>query len=274
MKQPLLIADSGGTKTDWCFVDEQGEKHFFTSESYHPCNWSTAFIQRTSEYWNKRSELKKIPLHFFSAGCLHPQKSKELESIFDTIGFEEVTVKSDLHAAGLALFGNKQGTFAIMGTGSVLVDWNEGEVTEVYGGKGHIDGDEGSGFYFGRLVCEAYLNGTLSQEQEDILKKEVSLTLLGEKHKQSDTKYVLADVSTALKNEQFLFLDFHRENIHAFYHSVLEARVPIDLQIMGGYFYHNSTVLLPILSDLNVHVVDFQDKPIHLLVDYMIAPIE
>ena len=274
MKQPFLIADSGGSKTDWCFVDELGERHFFTSESYHPSNWSKAFIRQISDFWNQRPELKKIPLHFFCAGCLHSQKAKELESIFNTIGFDEVSVKSDLHAAGLALLGNKHGRFAIMGTGSVLVDWGEGEVIKVYGGKGHIDGDEGSGFYFGKLVCEAYLKGTLSREQENILRKEVSLALLVEKHNQSDIKYVLADVSAALQNEQLLFLDFHRQNIHAFYHSVLENRVPIDLRIVGGYFYHNSTILLPILSDLDVQVVDFQNKPIDLLVDYMMAPVE
>ena len=274
MKQPLLIADSGGTKTDWCFVDELGNKDYFTSESYHPSNWTSEFIEQISIFWEQRAQLKEAQLHFFCAGCLNPEKAKQLELIFHSLGFKDVTVKSDLHAAGLALFGNRQGTFAILGTGSVLVDWNAGEVVSVFGGKGHVQGDEGSGFYFGKLVYEAYLKRELSIDQERILEKEVDLNLLAEKYKRGDTKYVLAELANTLKNEQHQFLDFHIKNIRAFYDSVLEQRVPIDLQVVGGYFFYNSAILKPIFHDLKVHVTDFQHRPIYALVDYMIASVE
>ncbi len=48
MKFIRLIADSGGTKTDWCGIDEQKEKHSFTTESYHPIVIDTDFTARES----------------------------------------------------------------------------------------------------------------------------------------------------------------------------------------------------------------------------------
>ena len=82
MKRPLLIADSGGTKTDWCFIDELGNQHYFSSESYHPSNWSVDFTERIAAFWEQRPELKKAQVHLFCAGCLNPTNALKLESIF------------------------------------------------------------------------------------------------------------------------------------------------------------------------------------------------
>ena len=55
MKKSYLIADSGGTKTDWCFVDVLGNKNYFTTASYHPNLMSEEWIETNKSFWKKYS---------------------------------------------------------------------------------------------------------------------------------------------------------------------------------------------------------------------------
>lgn len=272
MHQPLLIADSGGTKTDWCYIDSNRKKHFFTSESYHPSNWSDEFIERIKNYWGQFPEYKSAELHFFCAGCLKPEKSEELTNIFQKIGFSKVTVKSDLHAAGIALYGNKNGSVAILGTGSVYFEWNDFEVKDFRGGKGFEEGDEGSGFYFGKLISQAYENNILTLKQREIFEANVKV----KKNKEAFSNHIeikkhFSELPKALKDYKDEFKDWHLENIKLFFESIGLEGSNIQIKIVGGYFAEHSSILIPFLSGLGVEVEEFIKKPIGPLVDYFVS---
>jgi hypothetical protein len=82
------------------------------------------------------------------------------------LGFGEVFVFPDTLAACRAACGYDPGIVAILGTGSVLVEYDGSEITNRIGGYGSLIGDEGSGFHFARLVLRSYLNGSeLSPDQ-------------------------------------------------------------------------------------------------------------
>lgn len=270
MYQPLLIADSGGTKTDWCYIDSHHKKYFLTTESYHPSNWSQDFIERISDFWENLPDYKSAELHFFCAGCLKPEKSTELNSIFNKVGFRKVTVKSDLHAAGVALYGNENGNVAILGTGSVFFKWKELEVMDIRGGLGFEKGDEGSGFYFGKLLYQAYENSELSIEQKHIFEKHIDIeSLKNALINQYQIKKQFSQIAELLKDDKNEFKDWHQENVRLFFESIGFIKHNLKIKIVGGYFAEHSSILIPFLSGLGVEVEEFIKKPIGSLVDYM-----
>lgn len=78
MKQ-YLIADSGGTKTDWCLIDSVGQKSFFSSESCHPVNWDKTFFVRLNELLSKVPTIGKTELYFFGSGCYNRDNRTKLK---------------------------------------------------------------------------------------------------------------------------------------------------------------------------------------------------
>lgn len=267
---PLLIADSGGTKTDWCFVDSSNTKRFFTTESYHPVNWSSDFEFRVNDFWKNYPECKKAKVYIFCAGCLHDEKSKALTEIFKRTGFSNVAVKSDLHGAALSLYGKEDGNCAILGTGSVFFEWKNQKVSGIKGGKGHLEGDEGSGFYFGKLVYAAFKNGKLSGEQLSIFKKEIDIEVIDAAIVDNTTKRTFSRIAQQLGQYSEIFRDWHQLNIDLFFDAICRGKAKMNLSVVGGYFSANSTIFIPHLKQKEVKVERFSARPIDSLVDYFV----
>lgn len=150
MKLIRLIAESGGTKTDWCGIDEQKNRHRFTTESYHPHLVNEEFIVRQKVFWDQY-EISTCVLHFYGSGCLQKDQQEKMKVVLKEIGFPDPYVDSDLFAAAKAV-NNETGMTAICGTGSVLFKVEYEQLIELRGGFGWDKGDEGSGFYFGKLL--------------------------------------------------------------------------------------------------------------------------
>ena len=267
---PLLIADSGGTKTDWCFVDSSNSRHFFTTESYHPENWSKDFEIRIHKFWIDHPDYKVGQLHFFCAGCLKEEKSNELAQIFSRIGFSDITVKSDLHAAALSLYGQKNGFCAILGTGSVFFEWRNQNVVSIAGGKGHELGDEGSGYFFGKLLVEAYENNTLSVEQKLIFEKEVASNEIENSKRDKTTKSVYSSFAKRFSFYPSVFDKYHLLNIELFFNDVWKSKETLDVSIVGGYFDANSELFIPYLVKKGIQIHNYVNRPIESLVDYFV----
>ncbi|MDX2359765.1 MAG: hypothetical protein QNK23_03085 [Crocinitomicaceae bacterium] len=267
----FLIADSGGTRTDWCYVNEHGEKSFFETESYHPSNWSESFWSRLEMYWNERHLPKDVRVHFFGAGCLLNQNADKLTKFFQKIGFGNSLVKSDLHAAGLALYGTGDGWAAIMGTGSVVFKWQRGEVDQIIGGKGHLLGDEGSGFYFGKLVIEAYGNNDLSEMQRELVEEIFDVHALSSLISEPSGKKAIANVAYELFKHLNEFEEYHVKNMDAFYASHLQEINCTSIAIAGSYGEAYKEVIKKSLKKKNVSVSNFVQRPIELLVEQIVV---
>ena len=268
---PLLIADSGGTKTDWCYVDASGSKHFFETESYHPIHWSTEFEQRIQHFWNENSQYKDAQVHLFCAGCLRLEKSDQLTQLFNNLGFSDVVVKSDLHAAALSLYGNQNGFCAILGTGSVFFEWKNEEVNSILGGKGHEEGDEGSGFFFGKLVFQAYQENKLSPEQRRIFEEKVDIKQIETSLQEKTSKTAISQISKQLFEYSNVFSEWHLRNIELFFDEVLNSQTSLNLQVVGGYFTVNSAMFIPYLAEKHIQIQNFTSRPIDSLVDYFLG---
>lgn len=270
----ILVADSGGTKTDWCFVDSSGKKEFFTTESYHPINWSESFEQSIHRYWENRNSEKSANLIFFSAGCLKNEKADELLEIMKRVGFLNVKVRSDLHAAGLASLGSKNGVVAILGTGSVMFDWENCEVENVIGGKGHEQGDEGSGFYFGKLVYQAYQANALSQGQRRIIEGTLDLDRIKNQIELGDTKYILAEIAFSLKEHHREFSRFHKTNVELFLDKHMVGNNSKEIYLVGSYVYFHASYFTEVFSKKGIIIKGIIHKPITSLVEQIVHFVE
>jgi len=261
-----LIADSGGTKTDWCLIDSKGEKSFFTTESTHPSNWNDTFFKRIKHFLQEIPKIELTDLYFFGSGCLNEEKRIFITNKFKQLSFNKVSVKSDIHAAGYALFGSGTGWGAIMGTGSVVFKWNGKDVEEIIGGKGHLEGDEGSGFYFGNLIYEDYLNNRLSTDQKNIFLNYLDKNSERVKFQLLKNRAVIAKDVYAYKES---FHGYHEKNLELFYLKHLENNSISSLRIVGGYGFHHSSILSLFFDQKKIAVNLIIDKPIANLVEQM-----
>tara|TARA_Y100000385_G_C13108574_1_gene650230 strand:- start:2117 stop:2926 length:810 start_codon:yes stop_codon:yes gene_type:complete len=257
-----IIADGGGTTTNWCSL-QAGRRSYFSLESYHPSFWNSEFEERIKAYWNSKFKLSEVELIFFGAGCYRLDKRMEAEEMFKRIGFTDVSVLSDLHAAGFSSLGKQSGWVAIAGTGSVLFNWSGSDVLEVVGGKGRELGDEGSGHYFGKLVFEAFESNELEGDQLDLLLDRISkhdLEVL-----KIETRF--SELSSLLVNDQGLFSEFHEQSIRLFFDSYLNSGSVSHIQMIGGYAWHLRLVFSKIAKEYNVKIDGVINEPIEPLVD-------
>ncbi|MBL4862515.1 MAG: hypothetical protein JKY09_05810 [Crocinitomicaceae bacterium] len=270
----MLIADSGGTKTDWCFINSEGHAFYFESESYHPINWSESFWDGCTKFWKDKSEMLNAQLEFYGAGCLNQEVARSLEAKFKQLGFREVVVQSDLHGAGKACVGDGTGTVAIMGTGSVMFRMDKGLVTEVIGGKGHLAGDEGSGYYFGKLIYEAFLQNNLTANQREIIESKIDLEYLHGMQEREDAKFVMADMASLLTDDQDAFRSFHVKNISRFLDSHVKANALKKICLIGSYAFFHADILKKEFSRRGIQIDSIIRKPIVNLVEQNVSYID
>ena len=263
MDAKYIIADSGGSSTNWGIVLTTNEVVFIQTDSLHPkyalsADFSLATLQ-------SQFREMSVPLYFYGAGCSGELVQKQMHGLLMQLGFSEIHVFPDTLAACRALYGNKPGWVAILGTGSVLVEYDGSGITRRVGGYGSLIGDEGSGFYFGKLLVQ-YLLGTekweaewieLFQSREWILSKLAS----------SDAQKWISGLGAKTAEMDFRFL--HEENAVLF---VKLYCLPIhdlkEISFIGTYGFEQKVVFTQVFENQSISVVKGIASPIADLVNY------
>jgi len=257
-----LIADSGGTKTDWCLIDRYNKKTFFNSESYHPVHWDKDFFLRNRMYLENIKEKEDIAVFFFGAGCFHSENCQEISRFFKSLGFGSVEIYSDLHSAAISSYGEGNGRVAILGTGSVVFDWDNGEVVHRIGGKGHLLGDEGSGYYFGKLILEGFRENSFNEYQKQCIKKwkihQINL----------NDKFEVANISKLFSDKKEVFSAVHVQNIERFIASHNLLFSTDEISIVGSYGFYHQGIIREVFKKHGLTIFRFIEKPISLLVEH------
>ncbi len=273
MKRAKLIADSGGTKTDWVLIDELNNCYYFTTDSYHPIHVTHEWIQEKSSFWLDYTQKYELEVHFFGAGCLREENQLKMLAAFEQWGMRNVSVKSDILAAYLATSNQENGYVAILGTGSVIGRIENHEVSEIYGGLGYLKGDEGSGYYFGKLIIEKILADHFSEQTEKQLIEILGAKeFLKEKLGENPDKSFVASISFLLKdlqNEELLAV--HLENAMTFIHLYLPKTVQNrTIGIVGSYGFYQRRLFNDLFQKEGWTVVKLVEKPIGELAKYFI----
>ena len=151
----ILIADSGATKTDWCYGSNKSDYRIIQTQGINPFHQSAEHIGRIlrEELLPQLEDLKSIThIHFYGAGCT-PEKSTIVKEALQTYFPQAKTdVQSDLLGAARSLCGKEQGIACILGTGSNSCEYDGEHIVSNISPLGYILGDEGSGAVLGKRL--------------------------------------------------------------------------------------------------------------------------
>ncbi len=174
----ILIADSGSTKCEWCFISK-GRKKIINTQGASPY-----FLNELQLVDMMRKELlpplkKSIPtcIYFYGTGCAAAVNRAIVRRAI-TIIFpnSRIEVEHDLTGAARALCGRNKGIVAILGTGSNSGYYNGRKIVRNSPGLGYVLGDEGSGAYLGKKVLQHYLYQTFDSEMHNKFDKKYQIT--------------------------------------------------------------------------------------------------
>lgn len=262
-----IIGESGGTKTDWVVYHHNQLFNQFTTNSYHPNLIDENWISIAKAFWSKFESIAQYDLIFYGAGCLSLENKTKMTNLFKSFGFGHVEVQSDLIAAAMATGNYPDGIVGIMGTGSVIAKIKDGQVATLIGGKGFKTGDEGSGYYFGKLLLQKYLNGQLSVALSHKMSKlieevQLNTALLFEQ----EGKAFLSGLSFQTKDwndEQIV--DVHKANIQLFATLFLKPEMISKIDLVGSYAYYHQKLISEVLKDLDIQLGVVIERPIEKL---------
>lgn len=262
----FCVADSGGTSTTWIYCRD-GHRTVHRTEGLPPRS-----VFHSEEYFG--NAVRNLPksfagkLHFYGTGLANPSNAEKMRKVLDKLGFSDVEINSDALGACRAALGNNPGTVAILGTGSVVMEYDGSQITEFRGGLGPFLGDEGSGYYFGRLVLHDFYNGFFDEEKNSHVER-----ALGD----HDNKTYLADTSApaiisgiAAMLGQDDFREYHQRNFEEFIRVHFVRRAPSDrtLHIVGGYGEANQELLQDLLERKNWILGNVISNPAEKLCDF------
>jgi glucosamine kinase len=162
----ILIADSGSTKCEWCFISN-GRKQLIETQGASPY-----FLNESQLVAMMQKELlpelkKKTPTHiyFYGTGCAAAANRAIVQGAINKIfPNARIVVEDDLTGAARALCGRNKGIVVNLGTGSFSCYYNGRKIIRKSPGLGYVLGDEGSGAYLGKKVLQYYLYKTFDSE--------------------------------------------------------------------------------------------------------------
>ena len=155
----ILIADAGGTKTDWRLIGKDGIQQFQSS------GISISQIRLYGASIPQELPNEVEILHFYGAGLV-TEELKEIirKSLKRRFTSASIAVNPDTLAAARATCGNDSGWVGILGTGSAMVYFDGNYITRRVPSLGFILGDEGSGTDIGMRFFKAFLRNQLDTE--------------------------------------------------------------------------------------------------------------
>jgi hypothetical protein len=254
-----LLADSGGTGTDWALINK-GETTFFKGVGLHPDT-----IVRTTRLPDDLIKCGKEieDIRFYGTGCANTQKAALVKAFLASYFTKaEIYVHSDLMALAHPVLQKEKGLVGILGTGSSMCFYDGNSIHfEVNSpGKGI---DPGSGTVIGEKFWRDYLNGSLSEHVNGLIQKRIKV---------SDDHYNLAELN------EIVFSNLHDDVIRKLVETSFEEFFSFYKPLWGKYKQPlvlggtiaalGSALLTDVAVRNNLVVKDYVRYPIERLVSY------
>jgi N-acetylglucosamine kinase-like BadF-type ATPase len=165
-----LIAESGGTKTQWCAVTRSEETEIISTIGLNP-NFITEVTIKDVLSSKVLPAIHNPPIEevwFYGAGCAGKTMEKKISSaIGSVLPTATVHVFSDLTGAARGLLGSEKGYICMIGTGSNSGYYDGRKITANIPPLGFILGDEGSGAALGKKMLADFLRGIMPESLSD-----------------------------------------------------------------------------------------------------------
>lgn len=153
MKQHILIADSGSTKTEWDLdglrIKTQGINPFHQDDDTIRAILCDELLPQLYSHCSV-SEFSSLKVSFYGSG-VRPELEEKIVRLLSEAFPEakQIDAHSDLLGAAIALCGHSEGIACILGTGANSCLFDGQRVVKNTPPMGYILGDEGSGAVLG-----------------------------------------------------------------------------------------------------------------------------
>jgi glucosamine kinase len=174
----ILIADSGSTKCEWCFISN-GRKKFIITQGASPyfLNEFQLVALMQNELLPGLKKNRPSSIYFYGTGCAAAANRAIVQGAINKIfPNARIVVEDDLTGAARALCGRNKGIVANLGTGSFSCYYNGRKIIRKSPGLGYVLGDEGSGAYLGKKVLQHYLYQAFDTEMHKKFEKKYQIT--------------------------------------------------------------------------------------------------
>ena len=155
MKQDILIADSGSTKTEWALGDVRVKTQGINP--FHQDDEIIRNILKDELRPHLSSHLNQLRAIYFYGSGVRPELEGKMVRLLSEVFPEAAHVEahSDLLGAAIALCGHHEGIACILGTGANSCLFDGKAIVENVPPMGYILGDEGSGAVLGKRFLNA-----------------------------------------------------------------------------------------------------------------------
>ena len=265
----IIIAESGGTKTDWR-IKNNNQLISFQTINFHPKTIKEAqlsIIKNLSDTIPHSSSM-----FFFGSGCIQIENQNIIKNIFTPLHLNNLQVHSDLIAAGISIYGSGKGYVGILGTGSVLCEFNNNNIDSIHGGYGYLLGDEGSGYYFGKLAIEYFLKKEGTKEFQELVEKRYGNRddILSKVYSEDGKQFIgQLQLNSTNQNLQAEINQLHKQNMNLFLDKYLPKNEQIkEIGFVGSYAFYNKEILQELLTIKGYNLTMIVQKPIDKLITH------
>lgn len=269
ISRPILLVDNGGTSANYCYLDRSGTISFFESFSYQAVYFSEDFFEKSKQFWKEKSLDPDVEIYFFGTGLSIEANRNRLHTHLHEVGFQYIHLGSDLVIAALATLSQQAGHIAIMGTGSILAAFDGETISQTWGGFGYLLGDEGSGYFAGKMILDGYLNKIYTPEVLSDLDQGLvdERNVLKQVYGPDGKKYI--GEAARLGSHFPEIKEVHRENIAAFLEKTVDSLTekPHVIHFVGSYAYFNRAILAEQLAQRNIELGSVIKAPLEAFTD-------
>lgn len=274
----IVIADSGSTKTEWCFVENGTIRERVVSNGINPYFETIDDIIAEVKSVFARFYFGGIisNIYFYGAGCT-PDKSDIVKYCISKVVGDDVLIEvnSDLLGAARALFGKERGIASILGTGSNSCYYNGEYIKENISPLGFILGDEGSGAVIGKLFIGALLKNQFGEDLKLKFLSECNLTteeIIDRVYRKPFPNRFLASLSPIiakhLNNQEIhslvvnCFKEFFKRNVMQYDY------MNLNVSFIGSVAFHYKDILTEAAKEFGITISKIEISPINGLVEY------
>jgi N-acetylglucosamine kinase-like BadF-type ATPase len=268
----ILIADSGGSKTDWRLIQKNGSIGQASAPGFNPYyqhiddlrkNVNESVLPLVKEKVNK--------IFFYAAGASSVKNQLTIKSAFMEFFPEaQIEVGWDLLAAARALCGDEAGIACIMGTGSNSCLYDGKKIVGNVANLGWILADEGSGADIGKKFLIAYLREKLPKQLSDQFKSRFPLTReeflekIYQEEKPSAflasfTRFIFQNLDNpyCYKLVYDSFTEFYENNVMKY-----DNYQNLKVHFTGSIAFYFSDILRQVANDKGITVKNILEGPI------------
>lgn len=294
----ILIADSGGTKTDWTLLHSPCPTRWeivasFQTQGINPIHKTPDAIRQIigqevvsqlstfsrAAFLNaqmlEKPLLSQLDVFFYGSGCtpVHSPVMKQMLAQFFPL--EKIEVYSDLMAAARALCQHEAGIACILGTGANSCLYDGSSIVQNTPALGYILGDEGGGAVLGRMFLNAIFKNPAYADIRDSYLKETKLTqadIINKVYREPMANRFLASTSLYISQhiDNPLLSDLVLSNFRQFFRSniVPYQRPDLPVHFVGSMAHHYQALLQQAAETEGFRVGSVVKSPMEGLVNY------